>query len=172
MRQNVWIAGLFWLALAPAQAQPKTTNQAANSVVRPISLEESVQLALQHNLGLQIERLAPQMARFDLAGAYSYYEPAFTFRGEQNFRSSPGGFNSTINVQTPPNDSWTEHFNAAVGGYTPTGMRYDLAADLTRTSGTFPTVDTHGFFNVVDRGFQYLPDVGINMTQPLLRNSW
>ena len=172
MRQITWFMGFLWVGLPLAQGQPQTTNQAANAVVRPISLEESVQLALQHNLGLQIERLAPQMARFDLAGSYSYYDPAFSFRGEQNFRSSPGGFNSTINVQTPPNDTWTEHFNAAVGGYTPTGMRYDLAADLTRTSGTFPTVDTNGFFTIVNRGFQYRPDVGVNITQPLLRNSW
>src|SRR5437764_13140615 len=124
MRQITWILGLFWVVLGSVHAQPKTTNQAANAVVRPISLEESVQLALQHNLGLQIERLSPQMARFDLAGAYSYYEPAFTFRGEQSFRSSPGGFNSTINVQPPPNDTWTEHCNTGIVGYTPTGMRY------------------------------------------------
>ena len=138
-----------------------------------ISLQESIQLALQHNLGLQIERLSPQIARFDLAGAYSYYDPAFTFRGEQNYRASPGGFNSTINVQTPPNDTWTEHFNAGVGGYTPTGMRYDLAADLTRTSGTFPSgTNSSGGFNIVDRGYQYRPDVGLTFTQPLLRNSW
>src|SRR5438132_14362106 len=116
MRQITWIIGLFWLLSVQLQAQPKTTNQAANAVVRPISLEESVQLALQHNLGLQIERLSPQMARFDLAGAYSYYDPTFTFRGEQNFRSSPGGFNSAINVQTPPKDTWTEHLNCGVGG--------------------------------------------------------
>jgi len=160
--------GFSWAALA----QPNATTQATNAVARPISLQESVQLALQHNLGLQIERLSPEISRFNLAGSYSYYDPVFSLRGEQSFRSSPGGFNSSLGLQTPPSDTWTEHFTAGLVGRTPTGLKYDMGADLMRTSGTFPVVNTNGTFSSVDRPFQYRPDVGINLTQPLLRDFW
>src|SRR5258705_7213224 len=126
MRWHIGIALLLTFICSSVLAQPGATNQTANSDVRPISLEESIMLALQHNLGLQIQQLSPQMARYDLSGAYSYYEPAFSFRGEQTFRSSPGGFNTTVNLPTPPVETWQEHFNASVGGFLPTGMRYDL----------------------------------------------
>jgi len=146
---------------------------ATNGPVRPISLEESIQLALHHNLGLQIERLSPQIARFDLAGAYNYYDPVFTVRGEQSFNSTPGGFNPTLGVPTPPNDTWTEHFSAGFVGKTPSGMEYNLGSDLTRTSGTFPgSTNAFGTFDIIDRGFQYRPNVGLNITQPLLRDFW
>jgi outer membrane protein len=150
-----------------------TTGGGTNQAARPISLQESIQLALQQNLGLKIERLTPQMANFDLSGSYSYYDPVFTVRGEQSFNSSPGGFNPSLSIPTPPNDTWTEHFTAGLVGKTPTGMEYNLGSDLTRTSGTFPGgTNAGGGFNIVDRGFQYRPNVGISITQPLLRDFW
>ena len=133
---------------------------ATTNVTRPISLEEGVRLALEHNLGLKIERLAPQIAGFNLAGSYSYYEPVFALRGEQSFRSSPGGFNPSLNIQTPARDTWTEHFNAGLAGKTPTGMKYDMAADLSRSSGTRI------------EGFEYRTDAAVNFSQPLLRDFW
>lgn len=143
-----------------ASVRASAGNGSTNIVVRPLSLQESIQMALQHNLGLQIERFSPQVARFNLAGSYAYYDPVFRLRGEQSFRSSPGGLDPTLNIPILANDIWTEHFNASVGGKTPTGMRYDMAADLSRSSGTgIP-------------GFQYRSDAGVNFTQPLLRDFW
>jgi len=160
-------------AVWASEAKPADAPSGTNAPARPISLEESIQLALHHNLGLQIERLSPQIATFDLAGAYSYYDPVFTFRGEQSFNSSPGGFNPTLSVPTPANDTWTEHFSAGLDGRIPTGLEYNFGSDLTRTSGTFPGgTNVGGGFNIVDRGFQYRPNVGVNLTQPLLRNAW
>jgi tetratricopeptide (TPR) repeat protein len=165
--------GLLALVSSCLAAETNRVETGTNGPVRPISLQESIQLALQHNLGLQIERLSPQIARFDLAGSYSYYDPVFTLRGEQSFNSSPGGFNPTLSIPTPPNDTWTEHFSAGFTGRTPSGMQYDLGSDLTRTSGTFPGgTNALGEFNIIDRGFQYRPNVGINITQPLLRDFW
>src|SRR5687768_15440834 len=61
--------------------------------VRPISLEEAVQLALQNNLDLQIERFNPQLSLLDLTGAQAYWEPTFNLSGRQSYRSNPGQFN-------------------------------------------------------------------------------
>jgi outer membrane protein TolC len=173
MRQITSLMGLLALVSSCLAAETNRVETGTNGPVRPISLQESIQLALQHNLGLQIERLSPQIARFDLAGSYSYYDPVFTLRGEQSFNSSPGGFNPTLSIPTPPNDTWTEHFSAGFTGRTPSGMQYDLGSDLTRTSGTFPGgTNALGGFDIIDRGFQYRPNVGINITQPLLRDFW
>jgi outer membrane protein len=161
------------LASLKLYASAITTGSGTNQAVRAISLQESIQLALQHNLGLQIERLSPQIARFDLAGSYSYYDPAFTLRGEQSFNSSPGGFNPALSIPTARNDTWTEHFQAGFIGRTPSGMEYNLGSDLTRTSGTFPgATNGLGGFDILDRGFQYRPNVGISITQPLLKDFW
>ena len=58
---NLAVAVVFWAVTLRAQTNANTTT--TNSV-RPISLEESIHLALAHNLGLQIERYAPQIAAF------------------------------------------------------------------------------------------------------------
>src|SRR4051794_15138303 len=162
------------LVALTASSQPTATNRMANTQARPISLQESIQLALQHNLGLEIQRIGPELTRFNLAGSLSYYDPTFTLSGQQAFRSSPGGFNSSIGVLTPASDTWTENFRAGLVGRAPTGLKYDMGADLTRTSGTFPLRNTNSLtgFTSVDRPFEYRPDVGINLTQPLLKDFW
>ena len=104
---------------ATAQAQPEAAP--ANVVLRPLTLQESVQMALEHNFGVQIERFTPLLARYDLAGSYSYYDPLLKMNGEQSFRSSPGGFNPAINLQSPPNNTWQENFATDLSGKIPTG---------------------------------------------------
>lgn len=159
--KNHWLLPLCVALGAVAQAQPG--NAPAEAVLRPLTLDESVQMALERNLGLQIERLTPQLARYDLAGSYASYDPALKLSGEQSFRSSPGGFNPAINLPSQPNDTWQENFLTDISGTLPTGMRYDLSTSLNRVSGVS---------GGVDRGFQYRTDAGVTFAQPLLKNFW
>ena len=106
------IVGLV-LSSAKLQAQPDGT--ARTNVVRPISLEESIRLTLERNLGLQIQRLSPQIARFNLAGSYGYYDPVLSFNGGQSFRSSPGGFDPATGLPIRSRDTWTEDERDAFG---------------------------------------------------------
>jgi len=45
-------------------------------------LQDCVQMALQHNLDLQIDRYTPQIAQFDLRGAYGGYDPVLSLSGD------------------------------------------------------------------------------------------
>jgi len=110
------------------------------------------------------------MARFDWRELIRITSRRLRFAANRT-SGHPGGFNSTINVQTPPNDTWTSILMLL--------WAVIRQRDAVRSGGRSDAHerdvsdgDTNGLFNIVDRGFQYRPDVGVNITQPLLRNSW
>jgi outer membrane protein TolC len=166
MRNSFLLLVFGWFLALDLPAQP--TNQTS----RTMSLLECIQLAVEHNLDVQILRYAPEISRYNLAGAYGVYDPVFDFRGSQSFNSSPGGFNPAISLQAPPTETYQEAFSAGFTGRTPTGLTYDLGADLIRSSGTFGRLDTNNTFIIENRGFQYRTDAGINLRQSLLRDFW
>lgn len=146
---------------------------ATNATVRQISLEDCIEMGLRHNLSLQIERLNPRVQRLTLEGSYGSYDPVFSFRGQQNFSSSPGGYDPDINLTTPATGNWTENFSTGFQGTTPTGMRYELSGSVVRTSGKDPIFDeTTRQYITFDRPFSYRSDIGLSFTQPLLKNFW
>src|SRR5690606_35910764 len=55
---------------------PPISLLGTNFVVRPISLNEAVQMAIQNNYAVQIVRRNPDIARFALEGSYGIYEPS------------------------------------------------------------------------------------------------
>src|SRR5688572_23252658 len=54
-------------------------------VVRPLSLKDCIQIALEHNLDVKIERFTPEIARYDLNLAYARYEPVLAGSGLHRF---------------------------------------------------------------------------------------
>ncbi|MEO6183165.1 MAG: TolC family protein [Verrucomicrobiota bacterium] len=150
-KKLIFVAALATLFTAHAQTD---TNKS-----RLLTLDEAIRLALQHNLDVQIERVAPQIAQFNLSGVYSAYDPTFSVRALRSFRSSPGGFNTATGLQSPPNETYNESLQPGLSGALPTGLTYDFGGDLrNRTSGTVDTT--------------YRPTVGVDLAQPLLKNFW
>jgi outer membrane protein TolC len=124
---------------------------------RVVSLDECLKLALEHNLDLQISKLAPQVARLTLSGAYSAYDPRFEASAEHNSRSSPGG----VDAQGRPYPSTeTEGNTFALGlrGLGPNGLGYSLGGSASDTHyPNAPLLDrSSGFF-------------GLELSQPLLK---
>jgi outer membrane protein TolC len=184
-------AGLTVTALAQ-------TNAPAN--VRELSLHDCIQLALQHNLNLQIDRYNPDISKYNLNVNYGAYDPTLSLSGQHDHNEAGnqilgGGF--TI----PGSISDDNSFNSSLSGLLPWGSTYSI--------GTFtPIKDTYGnvpttfpdpslpFFNtnvvyglnnqpsgyLVTTNFAQVPGranfensigaVGIRMTQPLLKNFW
>src|SRR5437762_13955855 len=58
------------------------TNAPTN--VRRLSLQDCIQLALQHNLDLQIDRYNPQISLYNLGGAYGAYDPSLFLSGQHD----------------------------------------------------------------------------------------
>jgi outer membrane protein len=62
----------------PGIQTPAATGLDPTGPVRPLSIDEAVKLALEQNLGLQIERLNPQLDDLNTAAVLSNYTPQFT----------------------------------------------------------------------------------------------
>ena len=60
---------------ATPAAQTPTQNPPATGPTRSRSIDEAVQLALQQNRGIQIERLNPQLQDYTIAQALANYTP-------------------------------------------------------------------------------------------------
>ena len=61
----------------PSPGRP-ASEQAVLGSARPLSVDEAVRLALEHNLNIQVERLSPQMADLSMASARSAWAPVLT----------------------------------------------------------------------------------------------
>jgi len=73
----------------PTSQQPATPSTDPARSVLAVTAEEAVRLALQNNLGLEAERLGPQVAAFDVAQARAAYTPTLFSTTTKNSAASP-----------------------------------------------------------------------------------
>jgi outer membrane protein len=146
-----------------------TTPAAEPAVTRSLSLDECIQIALEHNLTLQIARLNPDKARFTLAGSYGSYDPTFSLSGSHRYELSPGGLNAD-GLAYVGRESEMDTFGSSIGGLLPWGLTYNLGGS---------TSDQYGdAFNPTNNAIRYpfensSADVGfMTMRQPLLKDFW
>ena len=148
----------------------QTTNM-TNMPTRQVSLEESIELALQHNLDVQIERVNPEIARYNLGIAYADWEPFLSASGTHNFNSTPAGVLAQ-GIPFPGNRSESDSFSAGIGGpgvgasgLLPSGLTYSLSGSA--SDSVFRRLDTNNIVSETSRG-----SVLLNLRQPLLKNFW
>ena len=127
-----------------------------------MTLESCIEQALKNNLQVRIQRLAPEIARLSVSGAYGAYEPSFSANLTRSFRATPGGVEEETLVDIPQNESWSSSISLGLGGLLPTGLSYQMR-------GTF---GDHDFTRGLSRERNASAYVGINLTQPLLKNFW
>ena len=151
--------------------------QSTNNAVRPLSLQQCIDLALEHNLDLQIERYSPQIAQFALSGSYAAYDPMFNFRASKGYTDKPGLFDPWKNNPDFPYQSDRDSFGPGLSGRLPTGLTYDAKT-------TFDYLNAKTDFNGspqtarlfppggIRHTNEYLASAGITLTQPLLKNAW
>jgi outer membrane protein TolC len=148
---------------APATAQTtpsRPLNASAAPTVLKITPDEAVRMALENNLGVQADRLSPQIQTYGVAGAKAAY--AITLGSTTTTRSAtqpPTDF-LTGESAVLTNDSFRT--NAGIGQLVPWGGgRYTLGIDAARSTTSNPT----GVFNP-----QLDSALAATYTQPLLRN--
>jgi len=113
-----------------------------------LSLQDCFAEALQHNLDVQIEQTAPQISLYNLKGAYGGYDPLFSLSGQHDHNRFGGAVTNGFS-----ND---DAFKSDIGGALPIGTTYDLFGNVQDTA----TEESSG------------GQVGVNVTQPLLKNFW
>jgi outer membrane protein TolC len=154
--KQIGILSAFFAVVTVAVAQTNTNAPAG----RAMSLADCIQAALSHNFDVQVQRINPQIALYNLDAAYSGYDPTFSASGQHSFNVSPGGGvnpYSTNSITIPPRITDVNNFSSGIsGGLLPWGLQYNLSSGLSQ---------------------DYLPDsstanVGVTLTQPLLKNFW
>ena len=130
--KRIWIVLSCLMALS-LRAQ---TTVSTNSNIRPISLEESVHLALDHNLRIRIEQHNTRIAQFNLAGNYGYYDPVFGITAERFYNSTEGRFNPNTGTVSAQSTATADVFSPTLSGVLPTGLKIDLNADFQHSRGT------------------------------------
>ncbi|HOA60889.1 MAG: TolC family protein [Verrucomicrobia bacterium] len=159
-----------WILVAMTAAWVAWPIRAAES--RPISLEECISLALEHNLDLQIERLNPLMRNLDLWGSYSAYDPTFTGRYNHRYNMGIGGYDTSINTVTLGTEDDTDSGSLGLGGLLPTGGRYELTANGSHTVGTQPAPTALDPSARMPYRTSDANAAAATLTQPLLKNFW
>ena len=138
---------------SPAMAQGQTGS------VRRLSVDDAVKLAVEQNLGIQIERLNPQIQDVAVAQARSYRVPTVNSTLQGNSQNSPStSFLSGGAAKTTDNKFSTQFGMTQI---LPTGANYSLGWNSARSTST------NAFTN-----FDPLlsSNVAFNFSQPLLRN--
>jgi outer membrane protein TolC len=190
------LLGLFSILLAAnfsALAQTNTNH------LRSMTLEDCIEVALHHNLDIQIKRYNPDINRFSLNSVYGAYDPTFSASGEHDYNETAGG----LDPQGRPfgsTTSDTDKFSTAFQGLLPWGLSYDLGGSLADTYGSRPNtilnpnnpiIITNTFFDTssgqpvtfLSTNFGILANrqdfentagsLGfLQLRQPLLRNFW
>src|SRR6187200_926539 len=88
MRATVFLLMLAVSFCCTAGAQSSSLS-ATNT--RSLSLEESIRMALEKNLDLQMAKIDVRGARAALLGAYAYYEPVFDTTAQYSQSTEPSG---------------------------------------------------------------------------------
>jgi outer membrane protein TolC len=141
------LAGLLIFTLAALAAdqvedQVRARQQERQTAQdRVLSLEDCIKLALEHNLDVQIRRLDPELAQFDLSGSYASYDPALTLSAQHSYERSAGGLDSQSRAYAGV-ESENDSFSARIGGLMPWGLSYSLGATASDRYGTQPTTFT------------------------------
>jgi outer membrane protein TolC len=126
---------------------------ASSSAAAVLPLDAAIRLALQRNQALKVSAFSPDIARANVLAEYGRFDPALTFRRTYDEAETPAGGTPLVTTLTQ-----TDSGALALGGLTPWGMSYSLAATAENQRGTFNRFSD----NVVTFG-------GLTVTQPLLR---
>ena len=148
---------------APQPTPPPPTTQSPAALPagpeRPLSINEAVDLALKQNLGIQIERLNPQLQDYTIAQALANYTPVFG--GGVNYNNQqqpPSSFLSGSDTTVTSNNFGG---NAQVAKFFPWGTNAVVGWDSSRST----TNNSFSSFNPQLNG-----NIDVQVTQPFLRN--
>jgi len=158
------ICSLFAFTTALTAAEPEEKTE------QPITLEECIQLALSHNLDIQIARMNPDISLFDIRSTAGAYDPTLFINGGIANATDPPGFDPTVG-EIPGSDSSSEYASGGLSGLLPWGTSYRLGANIDNSEGiaAFPLGT-----NLIFRPFQSARGrVGaLTLRQPLMKDMW
>jgi outer membrane protein TolC len=165
---------LALILCAVAAAYSQTTNPPANT--RSLSMRECLDLALTHNLHVQIEHLTLSISDDALRSAYGVYSPIYTFQASHSFESTVENFDPLKFNPYFPSDVTTEKFGSQLSGSAPFGFSYELGGFVHKNESTTDFTSDPGdaafFPDGIRRTNNYNAGGGLTMRQHLLKDFW
>jgi outer membrane protein len=163
---KVWSFGWVLCSVtALALAQEKTPRQ------QSITLQDCIQQALEKNLELRIERYNPELSLYNLRAGYGAYDPTLGASGRHDYaKAGETLFQGSITL--PGQETDTDTLNSSLQGLLPWGTTYSLSARFTDVDGTRFGFDTNTLSSVALPFSTTRATVGIDVTQPLLKDFW
>jgi outer membrane protein TolC len=158
------LAGLVPVSVYGQQSPPTVTFPPVapppdNRPVRQLALTDAVALALEQNLGIQVERLNPQIQDLDVADARSAYTPYVATSLFTHSVDSPANSFLSGGQERVADDQFGANVN--VNQVLPWGGNYALNWDSSRAT-------TNNLFSNFDPTLR--SGLDFRYTQPLLRN--
>jgi outer membrane protein TolC len=161
------VCWILWCAV-PASAETNKTQS--------LTLSQAIQLALEHNLNVQIQRYNPLLDKFALAADYgAAYDASFVSTARDAFTAQPGQVNGN-GIQAPLINLNDTSYSIGIAGangsnaLTPWGLQYNLESTLNRTSFARKGLNSNGLpFAPFTQNEAFS---GITLNQPLLKNFW
>jgi outer membrane protein TolC len=160
--------GILWGLLICALSAQAQTNK-----TQTLTLDQAIQMAVEHNLNLNIQRYVPQLDQFALGAIYgTAYEPAFGAIAKDSHSDNPGQIFNGISTANQNVDQ--QDYQVGIGGanggnaLTPWGLQYSLTTTLDKAN--YQTFDSNGMPRAPFT--QDTTTASINLQQPLLRNFW
>src|SRR3954468_20622291 len=141
----------FFAALSAVNCYSQATNEIVVTGYPPtrrevpMTLDQAIHTALEHNLEFQIERLNPVIIAYDLQSLYGgYYDPKLSFQAQrQDVTREGGGFNPVTGSPTPASQTQVDSLSGSFSGTLPTGMRYELYNDIGESLNQRPLFNTN-----------------------------
>jgi outer membrane protein TolC len=120
------------LVLAASHALAQSTNRTER-----MTLQQAIEMALEHNLDVQIRRLNPEISFYNLHAVYGAYDPILSASGEHDYSRLPGGIDPQ-GRSFSGTEIESDRIGAGLSGYLPWGMTYNFNGNLTDQYGTRP----------------------------------
>lgn len=145
---------------SPGIELPSAVQQSAPAgLVRRLSMDEAVEMALEQNLTIQVERLNPQLQDLSIADVRSAWLPTLSTTFQNNTQNSPSSSQLAGGLDKITNDSFTNV--VGVNQLLPWGATYNASWNSSRAT----TTNFFSSFNPALRS-----TLNLSFTQPLLRN--
>ncbi len=139
-------------------------------------MRNCLDLALSHNLHLEIQHLTYSIAGDALSSAYGVYSPTYTFEASHSFESTLGEYDPQKFNPYFPSDITTEKMGSELSGSAPFGFSYDLSGFVRKnedgTDFTSDPKDAASFPGGIRRTNDYNAVGGLTMRQHLLKDFW
>ncbi|MEW6744879.1 MAG: TolC family protein [Planctomycetota bacterium] len=164
----------------PAQVTPPATSQEAidqgllrmlpQGEVRGIDLETCLRLAFANNLGLKALAMGVEITDTAIEESLGAFDPTYYTMAEGSHRTAFQGFGFTLGANRLL-ESATDLFTIGTGvrGASPSGLQYDVGLSFDHNFNTFDSIDFQTGQLSVRRSEYVTNQVGLSLTQPLLR---